>query len=120
MNFTKILYVILALYAVYYLAVVLYDLFLKKDALPNEAFIDEEEIDISDVAQEFIPQEAISQNGENPEKKKRIEVGNHSGVIETGCLELSKLLVQVEDFAKEGEMSTYNQIYQDWKIQEAA
>ena len=55
MTFGNLLTVIFFGYLFYYAGMISYDQFFKKEAIPLEATVDEEEIDISDEAGEFHP-----------------------------------------------------------------
>ena len=62
MTFGNLLSVIFFGYFCYYLGMVIYDQYFKKDDIPLEAAVEEEEIDISDEAKEFQPVTIVKDN----------------------------------------------------------
>ena len=79
MTFGNLLTVIFFGYLFYYAGMISYDQFFKKEAIPLEATVDEEEIDISDEAGEFHPvnvvEELIPKVNELAEKGKDCPFG---------------------------------------------
>ena len=59
MTFGNLLTVVFFGYILYYAGMISYDQFFKKDELPLEAAVEEEEIDISSEAAEFHPRRRI-------------------------------------------------------------
>lgn len=66
MTFGNLLTVVFFGYFFYYVGMITYDQFFKKDELPLEAAVEEEEIDISSEAAEFHPKDIVK------DKKKEL------------------------------------------------
>ena len=74
MTFSTLLWIILFGYAAYYGGLITYDEF-RKDDIPLEAKVDEEEIDISGEASEFHPKDVKKESKNKQNEKEEREEG---------------------------------------------
>ena len=117
MTFSNFLTNIFFGYIFYYSGMITYDMYFKKDALPLEAAVEEEEIDISDEAGEFQPVEVVKDN-----RKKGLNNNDESEQeMMSGGIEINDLIPKVNELAKLGKDSPLGKILADWnEVPEAA
>lgn len=82
MTFGNLLTVVFFGYILYYAGMISYDQFFKKDELPLEAAVEEEEIDISSEAAEFHPKDIVKDKKKELTKEEESEQEVMSGGIE--------------------------------------
>lgn len=84
-------------YAAYYGGLITYDEF-RKDDIPLEAKVDEEEIDISGEASEFHPKDVKKES-----KNKQNEKEEREEAIMSGNIEINDLVPMVNELAEKGD-----------------
>ena len=108
--FGIILTVILIAYVAYYIGMIIHDLFFDEKGIVKEETVEEEEIDISEEAQEFVPVNIIKDEERkeynNTENEEETEIMN-------GAIEVDELLATIN----EGELSN---LTDKWNEKEAA
>lgn len=114
MTFSTLLWIILFGYAAYYGGLITYDEF-RKDDIPLEAKVDEEEIDISGEASEFHPTDVKKES-----KNKQNEKEEREEAIMSGNIEINDLLPMVNELAEKGDESLLASIVNDWQEVEQA
>ena len=114
MTFSTLLWIILFGYAAYYGGLITYDEF-RKDDIPLEAKVDEEEIDISGEASEFHPKDVKKES-----KKKQNEKEEREEAIMSGNIEINDLVPMVNELAEKGDESLLASIVDDWQEVEQA
>jgi len=117
MTFGDFLTVIFFGYVFYYVGMITYDQYFKKDDVPLEAAVEEEEIDISEEAGEFQPVSVIKDNV-NKELTKEEESEQD---IMSGRIEIEDLIPKVNELAEKGKDSPLGKILAGWnEIPQAA
>lgn len=97
MTFGNLLTVVFFGYILYYAGMISYDQFFKKDELPLEAAVEEEEIDISSEAAEFHPKDIVK------DKKKELTKEEESEQeVMSGGIEIEELIPKVDELAEKG------------------
>lgn len=114
MTFSTLLWIILFGYAAYYGGLITYDEF-RKDDIPLEAKVDEEEIDISGEASEFHPKDVKKES-----KNKQNEKEEREEAIMSGNIEINDLVPMVNELAEKGDESLLASIVDDWQEVEQA
>lgn len=114
MTFSTLLWIILFGYAAYYGGLITYDEF-RKDDIPLEAKVDEEEIDISGEASEFHPKDVKKES-----KNKQNEKEEREEAIMSGNIEINDLVPMVNELAEKGGESLLASIVDDWQEVEQA
>lgn len=109
MTFGNFLTVIFFGYFCYYAGMITYDQYFKKDEVPLEATVEEEEIDISDEANEFHP--VTITKDKKPELTKEQQVEQD---IMSGRIEIEQLLPKVDELAELGKDSSLGKMLADW------
>lgn len=109
MTFSTLLWIILFGYAAYYGGLITYDEF-RKDDIPLEAKVDEEEIDISGEASEFHPKDVKKES-----KNKQNEKEEREEAIMSGNIEINDLVPMVNELAEKGDESLLASIVDDWQ-----
>lgn len=114
MKFQTLLYIVIAGYVLYYGWMILSDLFLKKDAVPMEKIGEEDEVDVSDLSEDFRPQEVHKQAGV-AQQSSHEAASAIVRPINTGAINIQDFLATLDDFGKDGEFSDLGKmVAQDW------
>lgn len=108
MTFGDFLTVIFFGYICYYAGMITYDQYFKKDDVPLEAAVEEEEIDISDEAGEFHPVTITK------EKRQLTREEQEEQDIMSGRIEIEDLLPKVDELAEKGKDSSLGKLLADW------
>ena len=116
MTFGNLLTVIFFGYIFYYAGMITYDQFFKKDEVPLEAFVEEEEIDISNEAGEFRPINITKENG----KKQLTKEEKTEQEIMSGSIEIEDLIPKVDELAEKGKDCPFGKLLADWNEISAA
>ena len=109
MTFGNLLTVIFFGYICYYAGMITYDQYFKKDDVPQEATVEEEEIDISEEASEFQPKTIVKDKKKQLTKEEETEQE-----IMSGRMEIEELLPKVEELAAKGKDSVLGKLLADW------
>lgn len=115
MKFSTILAAIAVSYALYYLWLIVNDLFLKKDMIGLESIGDEEEIDVSEESANFQPEFISKPNASGQSTSD--ERNGRPLVINTGAIAIEDFVAMADDFAANGELSIYGQLCALWGAQ---
>lgn len=116
MTFGNLLMVIFIGYFCYYAGMITYDQYFKKDDVPLEATVEEEEIDISEEAKAFQPQDITKDKKKELSKEEQAEQE-----IMSGRIEIDDLLPKVDELAEKGKNSALGKLLADWnELPEAA
>ena len=110
MTFGNFLSVIFFGYACYYLGMIIYDQYFKKDDIPLEAAVEEEEIDISDEAKEFQPVTIVKDNI----KKDLSKEEESEQEVMSGRIEIEDLIPKINELAEKGKDSPLGKIVAGW------
>ena len=103
-------------YFCYYAGMITYDQYFKKDDVPLEATVEEEEIDISEEAKAFQPQNITKDKKKELSKEEQAEQE-----IMSGRIEIDDLLPKVDELAEKGKNSALGKLLADWnELPEAA
>jgi hypothetical protein len=103
-------------YFCYYAGMITYDQYFKKDDVPLEATVEEEEIDISEEAKAFQPQNITKDKKKELSKEEQAEQE-----IMSGRIEIDDLLPKVDELAEKGMNSALGKLLADWnELPEAA
>lgn len=117
MTFGNLLSVILFGYICYYLGMIIYDQYFKKDDIPLEAAVEEEEIDISDDAKEFQPVTIVKDNTRKDLSKEE----ESEQEVMSGRIEIEDLIPKINELAEKGKDSPLGKIVAGWnEIPQAA
>ena len=117
MTFGNLLTVIFIGYICYYAGMITYDQYFKKDAVPLEASVEEEEIDISDEAMEFKPVSVIKDNTRKDLSKEE----ESEQEVMSGRIEIEDLIPKINELAEKGKDSILGKIAAGWnEIPQAA
>lgn len=119
MTFSTVMTVLCAAYILVYAGMIMYDLFLAKEAVDTTPRMDEEEIDISDELLSFKPTEiGKAMNGWNSAEK--LASGSQGRVVMTNGIESEKLVPMMEEMAVLGADSPLGGMIQDWSEHDMA
>lgn len=110
MTFGDLLTVIFIGYVCYYAGMIVYELYFKKDDVPLEAAVVEEEIDISDEAKEFQPVTVIKDNT----KKNLSKEEESEEEVMSGRIEIEDLIPKINELAENGKNSELGKIAAGW------
>ena len=103
-------------YFCYYAGMITYDQYFKKDDVRLEATVEEEEIDISEEAKAFQPQNITKDKKNELSKEEQSEQE-----IMSGRIEIDDLLPKVDELAEKGKNSALGKLLADWnELPEAA
>ena len=117
MTFGNLLTVIFLGYLFYYAGMISYDQFFKKEAIPLEATVDEEEIDISDEAGEFHPVNIVKDNT----KRNMTQEEESEHEVMSGSIEIEELIPKVNELAEKGKDCPFGKLLAEWnEIPQAA
>lgn len=109
MKFGTFLIIVIVGYVLYYAWLVFADLFLTKEPTV-ERIGEEEEIEISDQAEDFQPEtihkKSADSNYEKPDPASR--------PINTGAITIDDFSVAADDFAENGEFSQFGGMFAEW------
>lgn len=108
MTFGNLLMVIFIGYFCYYAGMITYDQYFKKDDVPLEATVEEEEIDITEEAKNFKPVTITK------EKKELSKEEQAEQEIMSGRIEIDDLLPKVDELAEKGKNSALGKLLADW------
>ena len=141
MAFNNVLLFILVCYVIYYAVNIGYDVFLRREAEEIIPKMDEEEVDISDLAQTFQPVSILKDeptprwdDNTSDEENRVMEAGEteeetiktediqqqendsyHEVMLMTGAIEMEDLVPMVNDYAENGVNSVLGEIIGDWE-----
>lgn len=116
MTFGTVFSIILFGYLCYYGGMIAYDQY-RKDDVPIEAKVDEEEIDITDEASEFQPVRVVKTIGD---RKPTTEEEREEAIM-SGRIEVDELIPKVDELAEKGEEAWLAQVTDEWQeVAEAA
>lgn len=117
MTFGNFLSVIFFGYFCYYLGMIIYDQYFKKDDISPEAAVEEEEIDISDEAKEFQPVTIVKDNTRKDLSKEE----ESEQEVMSGRIEIEDLIPKINELAEKGMDSPLGKIVAGWnEIPQAA
>ena len=103
MTFGNILTFIVICYIIYYVGMIIYDTYFKKNDIVQEAKAEEEEVDISDEVQQFQPV-CVSK-----EKIQKTEVSSSGEPAMSGGIEVDDLMPLTDERAEKGSQSVLGQ-----------
>ena len=118
MNFGIVLTVILIGYALYYVGMIIHDLYFSNKEIGDTAAIEEYEIDISEEALKFktinVPHTELKEKGE--QGSNNLNEQEEGGTTMNGGMELDKFFENARDFAENGEMSAVASLCKKWDL----
>lgn len=115
MTFGNLLTVIFFGYAFYYAGMIAYDQFFKKEEIPLEATVEEEEIDISEEAKAFQPKNITKDT-----KKEQTKEDKEQEIM-SGGIEIEDLVPKVDELAEKGRDCPFGKLLAAWnELPEAA
>jgi hypothetical protein len=103
MTFGNILTFIVICYIIYYVGMIIYDTYFKKNDIVQEAKAEEEEVDISDEVQQFQPVRV------SKEKIQKTEISSSGEPAMSGGIEVDDLLPLTDELAEKGSQSVLGQ-----------
>ena len=116
MSFTSIMTLLCVAYIFVYAGMIVYDLFLAKEAVDMTPKMDEQEIDISEEAMMFSPV-MIKKDG----KEKSLVASVASELTRmTGGIEINQLVPMLNELAEKGKESCLGGLVNDWNEYEQA
>ena len=116
MSFTSIMTFLCVTYIFVYAGMIVYDLFLAKEAVDMTPKMDEQEIDISEEAMMFSPVR-IEKDGK--EKSLVASVASELSRM-TGGIEINQLVPMLNELAEKGRESCLGGLVNDWNEYEQA
>lgn len=113
MTFGTVLTVVLIGYALYYGGLVIHDLFFDKSGVVEAIAMEEEEIDISDEAQNFSP---IEISREQQPRRQDADMEEDDTTSMSGGIAIDDLLAGANDLAVNGEESELGKVCALWSV----
>ncbi len=110
MTFSVIMTFICIAYILIYAGMILYDMFLAKEAVDLTPKVEEVEIDISDEAKAFQPIE-IDKNEKPNTKFAQVDIREKM----TGGIDYNKVIIMLEDLSAKGKDSALGSLTDDWR-----
>ncbi len=119
MTFSTVMTFICIAYILIYAGMILYDMFLAKEAVDLAPKIEEEEIDISEEAMAFTPTE-IGKDSKGWERQESGTPTTQNEIKMTNGIEAENLVPMMDDLAELGEDSPLGGMIQDWSAHDMA
>lgn len=116
MNFSSIMTFLCVAYMLVYAGMILYDMFLSKEAVDKTPLFEEEEIDISDEVLEFHPIE-IEKDAPHD---TLFEPPLNDNAQMTGGMDFKGVKIVLEDLAANGEKSGFAEVMDCWRVHDYA
>ena len=116
MSFSSIMTFLCIAYILVYAGMILYDMFLSKEAVDIIPHIEEEEIDISDEVLDFQPIEIEK----DAPQDTLFELPLNDNAQMTGGMDFKGVKIVLEDLAVNGEKSGFAEVMDSWRVHDYA
>ena len=116
MSFSSIMTFLCIAYILVYAGMILYDMFLSKEAVDITPHIEEEEIDISDEVLDFQPIEIEK----DAPQDTLFELPLNDNALMTGGMDFKGVKIVLEGLAVNGEKSGFAEVMDSWRVHDYA